>query len=240
MAAAAACRATPIAHGAGGPIGDAKELVVGVTDDWAATHVTLRRYRWQASKWVAEGRAWQGVVGKTGLAWGAGLHGSGAPAGRGGPVKREGDGASPAGVFALGGAYGYAKDGPSGGLLKYQHVDDNWQCVDDPKSAQYTRVLDRRAVPAVDWTSHEDMKRADALYTWVIDVKHNPAHVPGGGSCIFLHVWSGPDSTTVGCTAMPEPELAMLVGTLDATAVFVLLPKAEYAALAAPWHLPAL
>ena len=49
------------------------------------------------------------------------------------------------------------------------------------------------------------MRRKDALYTWVIDVAHNPSRVPGEGSCIFLHVWKDADSPTVGCTAMPEP-----------------------------------
>ena len=52
------------------------------------------------------------------------------------------------------------------------------------------------------------MRRDDALYTWVVEVRHNPAAIPGGGSCIFLHVWDGPADTTVGCTAMPEPTLA--------------------------------
>jgi hypothetical protein len=37
---------------------------------------------------------------------------------------------------------------------------------------------------------------------------------------------------------MPEPTLAQLIGGLDATAVYVLLPRAEYDAFAAPWGLP--
>jgi hypothetical protein len=37
---------------------------------------------------------------------------------------------------------------------------------------------------------------------------------------------------------MPEPRLAQLIGELDATAVYVLLPRAAYDAFAAPWGLP--
>jgi hypothetical protein len=37
---------------------------------------------------------------------------------------------------------------------------------------------------------------------------------------------------------MPEPELTKLVSGLDATAVYVLLPRAAYDVFAAPWGLP--
>ena len=84
------------------------------------------------------------------------------------------------------------------------------------------------------------MRRSDDAYTWVIEVAHNAARTPDDGSCIFLHVWSGPDSHTVGCTAMEEPRLARLIATLSPAdhPAFVLLPRAEYTALASTWKLP--
>lgn len=215
----------------------ATELVVGVTADWTATQATLRRYRRAGNRWEPVGAPWPGVVGRTGIAWGAGLHGSGAPAGRDGPVKREGDGRSPAGAFALRGSYGYAAAAPAGTRLAYTPLVPEHACVDDPASTQYDLILDARTV-AKDWTSAETMRRSDELYAWVVDVAHNPARTPGGGSCIFLHVWGGPRSTTSGCTAMAEAVLAELVATLDPSAIFVLLPEPEYQALAASWHLP--
>lgn len=59
---------------------------------------------------------------------------------------------------------------------------------------------------------------------------------PGAGSCIFLHVWSGPDAGTAGCTAMGAGLVVALLGQLDPAArpMFVLLPAADAAALAAP------
>ena len=82
------------------------------------------------------------------------------------------------------------------------------------------------------------MRRKDELYKWVVELEHNPTATPGAGSCIFLHVWRGPKSATVGCTAMDETVLAELIEDLDASAMYVLLPRAEYDALAAGWDLP--
>jgi D-alanyl-D-alanine dipeptidase len=216
------------------------QLVVAVVPDWNATTAELRLWQRDDAGWRGVGDAWPGVIGAHGAGWGAGLHGVGAPAGRRGPVKREGDGKSPAGVFAIGNAFGYAAAPPTGAQLRYTAVDDDWKCVDDATSVHYATVLDRKTV-SVDWSSAEDMHRKDALYTWVIDVAHNPAHKPGGGSCIFLHVWRGPEGVTSGCTAMAEPAMARLVAALDPARapLFVLLPRAEYDALAPAWGLPA-
>jgi zinc D-Ala-D-Ala dipeptidase len=214
-----------------------RQLVTGIVADWTSTAVTLRRWRRHAGAWIGDGDAWQGVIGKTGAAWGSGLHGDGAPGGRAGPSKREGDGKSPAGAFEIRGVYGYAAGPPPATVLPYTQVTANWQCVDDPASRHYTQILDRSG-KAVDWISAEAMRRDDELYTWVIDIAHNRAAASGAGSCIFFHVWRGPTSPTAGCTAMTEPRLAQLIGELDATAVYVLLPRAEYDAFAAPWDLP--
>jgi L,D-peptidoglycan transpeptidase YkuD (ErfK/YbiS/YcfS/YnhG family) len=218
---------------------EARELVTAIVDDWTATRATLRRYKREGTGWKIVGAPWQGVVGRAGTAWGSGVHGSGVPQGREGPQKREGDGKSPAGVFTFGASYGYATAAPSGTRVRYTAVDDAWKCVDDPASKAYNRVLDQRTT-SVDWKSAEDMKRPDELYRWVLDVGHNTSRVPSGGSCIFLHVWNGPDGATLGCTAMAESVLAELIATLDPSAMFVLLPRAEYAALATSWGLPPL
>jgi D-alanyl-D-alanine dipeptidase len=217
------------------------QLVTAVVDDWTTTRATLRAWHREGASWAPIGEAWPAVIGKTGTAWGAGLHGAGPPAGRTGPVKREGDARPPAGVFALRASFGYAPAAPTGSRFPYTPVDDNWQCVDDVSSSHYTQILDRRGV-TVDWTSAEQMHRPDEAYTWVVDVAHNPAHASGAGSCIFLHVWRGPDSATLGCTAMEEPHLASLIAGLDpgASPVYVLLPRSEYQALARAWGLPPL
>jgi D-alanyl-D-alanine dipeptidase len=218
---------------------DAPELIVGVIDDWTSTTVSLRRWERAADRsWEPIHDAWPGVIGKAGAAWGDGLHGHGAPPGRGGPIKREGDKAAPAGVFALRKTYGYAAGAQAS--LGYQPVGPTWECVDDPTSTHYTQIVDRSKIASPDWTSFETMRRDDDLYTWVVDIAHNPAATPGGGSCIFFHVWGGEDVPTVGCTAMSEIKLARLIAEIDPKTQYVLLPRAEYQALAKSWGLPPL
>lgn len=238
---AAAAPAAP-ALAAGTPVPAAtRQLVLAVVDDWGAVSAELSRWTrdHDAAPWQRVAEPWPGVIG-SGAAWGSGLHGDGPPAGQEGASKREGDGRSPAGVFALGGAYGYADRAPKGTRWRYTPVDRRWVCVDDSASRAYGTIVETSTVEK-DWTSSEAMARRDALYTWVVEVAHNPAHVAAGGSCIFLHVWRKADSPTVGCTAMERGKLEDVLAWLDPEArpVFVLLPKASYAALAAPWGLPA-
>ena len=213
------------------------QLVTAIVADWTATAAELQLWQRDGAAWTPVGAPWPAVIGRTGAAWGAGLHGDAAPAGRAGPVKREGDGKSPAGVFLVRGTFGFAAR--AAGTMPYTQLVEGSRCVDDPRSRHYTRIVDAGAV-ANDWTSAEDMRGMGALYRWGVDLAHNPAPVPGGGSCIFLHVWSDAAGATAGCTAMPEDKLVALLGRLDPARApaFVLLPRAEYDALAAPWGLP--
>lgn len=216
-----------------------QQLITAITNDWQATQATLQFWqRDTAGHWQADGPSWLGVIGKTGAAWGSGLHGNGPPSSAiRGSRKVEGDQRSPAGAFELGGAFGYA----AGELAKlpYAAVDPSWRCVDDSASVHYNRVFDSQGIE-IDWQSAELMRRKDALYTLVIETKHNAAAQPGAGSCIFLHVWRDAQSPTVGCTAMPQDRLRWLLGKLDPTQrpVFVLLPRSAYAELATSWDLP--
>ena len=219
-----------------------RQLLLGTFDAWDATAVTLSRWQRSArpgAAWTQVGDSWQAVLGVHGAAWGRGLHGAGAPAGESGPVKREGDGKSPAGVFALGDAFGYAAAPPAGARLPYRALTPDWKCIDDPRSRHYNQLLDTAGL-APDWSSFETMRRDDDLYRFGVFVDHNQRAAPGAGSCIFLHVWRAADRGTAGCTAMPRPRIASLVAWLDPAAhpVYALVPSARRAALAGAWGLP--
>jgi L,D-peptidoglycan transpeptidase YkuD (ErfK/YbiS/YcfS/YnhG family) len=95
------------------PIGDAqaarwqhaRQVVLVTTADWNADHGTLRSFsRADDGDWHMVGAPFPVVIGRTGAAWGIGLHD--VPPDSDGPVKQEGDGRSPAGVFTIGEAFG--------------------------------------------------------------------------------------------------------------------------------------
>ena len=231
------------------PVPDSsRQMLLVTTSEWSATDGALQRYaRPSGGAWGAVGEPVPVVVGRSGLGWGRGLHGNGF----GGPVKAEGDGRAPAGVFLLSAAFGYAGSTATG--LPYVST-PGLHCVDDRASASYNLVRD---VPAgFDWSSHETMRRRDGLYRIGAIVAHNgpgvapdlvpgarladAAPVAGGGSCIFLHVWRGPGTSTAGCTAMPDERLAEVLAWLDADEmpVLVQLPRAEYVRQRSAWGLP--
>ena len=219
---------------------DARQLVLVVTPDWNSDRGSLRRYERTADGWRQAGQEVAVTVGRAGSAWGTGLH----PAQPGGPLKREGDGRSPAGIFTIGTAFGYPAQVETG--LQYQAMDASDWCVDVPGSPLYNRIVDAREVgdEAVKGSS-EPMRRdlhvdGDQRYRIGFVIDHNAAGADHAGSCIFGHVWKSPADATSGCTAMSDADMQALLRWLDRrrNPRFVLLPKAEFDRLAAEWKLP--
>ena len=218
---------------------DARQLIVVTTSDWNTVRGELRRYeRASASApWKAVGAPISMVVGKNGLAWDPLAEQVVA-----GPVKREGDGRAPAGVFSLGTAFGYAPAGEASDLkLPYLHVTEGIECVDDVKSSRYNTIVNRRSIASPDWNSSEKMREVGEAYRWGVVVNYNTPPVSSRGSCIFLHVGGGPDSKgTAGCTAMSQPELREMMRWLDPAKkpAMVQLTAAARDALKGSWMLP--
>ena len=127
--------------------------------------------------------------------------------GRGGvrAVKREGDGATPAGahrVVAM--LHRPDRVRPPAAWSRAIGPPDLW--CDDPASPAYNRRV--RAPFAA---SAERLRRADPLYDVVIVLDWNMAPaVPGRGSAIFVHRWRRPGAPTEGCVALDPRDLAWL------------------------------
>jgi len=184
------------------PLAGSRQALVVLTDDHDTTSGTLQRYeRESAGAWRAVGGSVVVVVGRKGLA--------------DVDAKHEGDGKAPSGVYSFGTAFGFA---PAADVhMPYRQLRETTECVDDTASRYYNQVIDRDAVPSVDWSSSEKM-RAVSVYQWGIVVNYNTPAAPKRGSCIFMHIWSGPSSSTAGCTAMPQEDLETILRWLDPAA----------------------
>ena len=235
-----------------------RQLLVALADDWDQTSGSLALF-----ERPAPGAAWKPVVralpvrfGRTGMAWGLGLH---RPEALPGPEKREGDGKAPAGVFALGPAFAYEPKELGAMKLPVLQANATLVCVDDVASGLYNTLVDAQAMHAagrphgIDTSSpadaqskpsepsHERMRRADEQYRFGLVVRHNmEPPVPGAGSCIFLHIWRSPESSTSGCTAMPPERMKALLTRLNPAKqpLLVQLPRDEYVRLRQGWGLP--
>lgn len=222
---------------------EARQMVVVTVPEWQSTQGTLRTYRRQAhGDWHPVDPPRPVVIGKGGAGWGLGLQ----PPQHDGPVKQEGDGRSPAGVFHIGIAFGYAAHADTG--LSYHGMTASDWCVDVSGSPHYNRIVDADAAgkDAVKGAT-EPMRRdihvhGDQRYRQGFVIESNWQQQPMAGSCVFGHLWKSSDTSTTGCTAMAPRTMGHLLAWLDADKhpVMVLLPESAYAAVRATWKLPVL
>ncbi len=117
-------------------------------------------------------------------------------------TKREGDGATPAGVLRIVGML-YRPDRmarPADWALPIG-LSDLWS--DDPQDEDYNLMV---RVPHA--FGHERLRRADPMYDLVIITDWNWPHAePERGSAIFLHQWRRPGARTAGCVALSRRDL---------------------------------
>ena len=123
-------------------------------------------------------------------------------------AKREGDGASPAGLMPLRRVLWRPDRGAAPRTrLPVSAIapDDGW--CDAPDDPAYNRQV-RLPYPA----SAERLWRDDRLYDLLVVLGHNDDPVtPGAGSAIFLHL-AGPDyAPTQGCVALAAADLIHLL-----------------------------
>lgn len=222
------------------------QVLVGIAPNWDSSHVTLTLFEKKGlgkKTWKAQGPSWKGRLGKNGLVWGRGLHPRVPDNIR---TKREGDGRAPAGMFELGGAYGYAPDVKRSPLLPYRQITTRDMWYEDVNSPHYNQ---HRILPYEPRTAEEyraQMKQGDYAHSLKLFIEHNSRKTgitPGEGSSIFFHIWRRDGAApTAGCTTMSEANLKRLIAEIDPSKnpVYVLLPQAEYEKFQELWKLPEL
>lgn len=141
--------------------------------------------------------------------------------GRGGATaaKREGDGCTPTGSFALRAAL-LRPDrctAPATGMTwRWLRADDGWS--DDPRDPAYNRP-----VRHPHGFSAERLWRDDAAYDVVVVIGHNDEPpVAGAGSAIFLHCSQPGNTPTAGCVAVARADLLALLPRLGPTSTITI------------------
>jgi len=217
----------------------AQQLMVVITNGWDSLRGNIYCFEKRKGKWV---QLFDNVVvvGRNGLGIGKGII---TIAIEGAPEKKEGDLRSPAGIFTIGKAFGYADEQDTRWIKNpYIKATDTLICVDDMQSGHYNTLVNNDPAKS-DWKSFEEMQRKDDAYKWGLFINHNaPNAAAGKGSCIFMHIWENESTGTVGCTAMKEDDLLRILHWIDASLhpLLVQVPKNGYARLAAQYHLPAI
>src|SRR5579862_5819078 len=126
--------------------------------------------------------------------------------------KREGDGATPSGRFAMRCLFFRAdRLAPPATRLRLRAIrrEDGW--CDAPDDPDYNRrvVLPYRA-------SAESLWREDSVYDLIVPLGYNDAPiVPGKGSAIFLHLATPDFAPTAGCVALARADLLRILAEAD-------------------------
>lgn len=122
--------------------------------------------------------------------------------------KREGDGASPAGVWPIREVFYRPDRGPPPATelrVRALAEDDGW--CDEPADPEYNRHV---KLPYS--ASAERLWREDGVYDVIVVLGHNDdPPVAGMGSAIFLHVCQPGYPPTHGCVAVERADLEALL-----------------------------
>lgn len=133
--------------------------------------------------------------------------------------KREGDGATPVGRFALLHGYRRADRGlPVAAPVPIVPIrpDDGW--CDDVADGRYNRPVKRPFAG-----SHEEMMREDRLYDLVLVLDCNIRRRSiGRGSAIFFHCAREGFAPTAGCVALDPADMRRLLPRLGRRTVMVI------------------
>lgn len=162
---------------------------------------TFERRTPAAATWMRSGPPEAAVVGSAGVGWSEDYsHLSKKDE----PIKHEGDGRTPAGIFRVAGPFGFEQSRLPGYT---RLVQGNSFCVADPTSSLYGKIVGKGVAKLV--KNSEDMSATPGLKRGMI-VDYPARRGAKAGSCIFVQVWDGETTGTNARIGMPEDRLTVL------------------------------
>lgn len=192
---------------------DCRQLVLVVGTGENEAHITC--YRREMQGWVAEDHltGMTGWTGKKGVAH----------------DRKRNSLTSPAGLWALGEAFGNATE-PEGLHLLWRDVTGNSDWVCDDQSGYYNTWQERDDPTLTDTWNYADVEHLEDYpesYAYACIIRYNtpPYTVPERGCAIFFHCAKGP---TEGCIGLPETDFLRMLLWLDAEKMpYVLIVAGE-------------
>lgn len=155
------------------------------------------------------------------LMWSGKIYGG--TSGKGGirEDKKEGDGATPVGVFPLRQVF-YRPDKVSPFPCALPLIPltpmDGW--CDDPADPKYNQFI-KLPYPA----RHEHLWRDDHVYDIIVVLGYNDdPPIPGKGSAIFMHLIREDHSPTEGCIALKKEDLIEILTTISKETNLCVIP----------------
>jgi D-alanyl-D-alanine dipeptidase len=221
---------------------DSLQAVVVTAKDWNQMQGKAQLFERKNlnAEWSAVGKSFAVVIGANGFALDNATTGRLNKTNVSRPLKKEGDGKSPAGIFPLLSAFGSTAK-PAFVKVPYTRLEARTECVDDPNSFHYNKIVNRIQVGIFDWKSSEKMLEIGEQYDLGVFVAYNSNPVvKGNGSCIFLHIWKNAGSGTAGCTAMERADMEKVLGWLEENKnpVLIQMPVEYYKSYQNSWKLP--
>lgn len=138
-------------------------------------------------------------------------------------TKREGDGKTPVGTFALRRGLYYVKDFHTS--FPMEQYNENYTWDENPVSPTYNTLL-RNPKPGT--KGDRIWEHRNRQYRYIVVVEYNTDQpIPGAGSAIFIHAWRAAGKPTAGCVGMSEANMKRVVEWLDPAKNphIVVLPK---------------
>jgi len=208
-------------------ITESTRLLVVSTNGMKSPRANIQLFQRESKidNWRSAGPSWPGMVGRNGLGWAWDQAHYSKP---GEPIKKEGDGKAPAGVFLVGAPFGFKTKSLDNYITLKK---ETTACVDDVRSKHYNKIVDSKAISSN--MSHEKMWKIN-LYRHGLLVNHKTNRKKRGGSCIFVHVWRHKNKSTAGCVAFDAKNVVKIQSEMNAQiSSIAILPSSSLKALGA-------
>ena len=173
-------------------LGTVQQLLLVVNDHDTSNKAILVALEKKNKKWKLVNHPVQASIGRNGFA----MPGK----------KREGDGKSPTGLFALGQLFSYENTINTDLPFIQTFEDDKW--IDDSNHPDYNKYIKGTTTA----TSFEHLHLPGIYYKYCMVIEYNTHPVEKGmGSAIFFHVADEKYSATAGCIAIQESDMSRIL-----------------------------